>query len=65
MKFLDRACFNAQYFHGTLEFGRQEVRGWAILWNFTPSSPEIVKKHDGKQSPAERLNNACYSNNWL
>ena len=65
MKFLDRACFNAQYFHGTLESGRQGVRGWAILWNFTPSSPATVKKYGGKLSPAERLNNSRYSDNWL
>jgi hypothetical protein len=65
MKFLDRACFDAQYFHGTMESGRQRVRGWAILWNFTPSSPETVKKYDGQLSPAERLNNTCYSANWL
>ena len=65
MKFLDRACFSAQYFHGTLESGRQRVRGWALLWNFSPSSPETVKKHHGKLSPAERLNNKRYSDNWL
>ena len=65
MKFFDRACFDAQYFHGTFESGQQRVRAWAILWNFYPSSPETVKKHGGQISPAERLNNMRYANNWL
>jgi len=65
MKFFDRACFNAQYFHGTLASGQQRVRAWAILWNFCPSSPTTVKKYDGQLSPAERLNNKRYADNWL
>ena len=65
MKFFDRACFNSQYFHGTLASGQQRVRAWAILWNFCPSSPATVKKHNGQLSPAERLNNKRYADNWL
>lgn len=65
MKFFDRACFDAMYFHGTLESGQQRVRGWALLWNFCPSSPITVKNHGGKLSPAERLNNEHYADNWL
>ncbi len=65
MKFYDRACFSSQYFHGTLESGTQRVRAWAVLWNFYPSSPITVKKHDGKISPAERLNSRRYADNWL
>lgn len=65
MKFFDRACFNAMYFHGTLDSGKQRVRAWAILWNFCPSSPITVKKHGGQLSPAERLNGMRYADNWL
>lgn len=65
MKFFDRACFDAMYFHGTLNSGKQRVRAWAILWNFCPSSPITVKKHGGKLSPAERLNGMRYADNWL
>ena len=39
IRFLDRACFNAQYFHGTLASAEQRVRALALLWNFCPSSP--------------------------
>jgi len=65
MKFFDRACFDSQYFHGTLESGNQRVRAWAILWNFCPSSPITVKKYGGQLSPAERLNNKRYADTWL
>ena len=65
MKFLDRACFNAQYFHGTLASAEQRVRALALLWNFCPSSPSTVKNHQGRQCPAERLNGKRYANNWL
>lgn len=65
MKFFDRACFDAMYFHGTLNSGKQRVRAWAILWNFCPSSPITIEKHEGKLSPFERLNGMCYANNWL
>jgi len=33
--------------------------------NFAPSSPATVKKHDGKLSPAERLNGKRYADSWL
>ncbi len=65
MRFYDRACFDSQYFHGTLASGKQRVRAWAILWNFCPSSPATVKKYGGQLSPAERLNSKRYADCWL
>ena len=43
MKFLDRAFFNAQYFHGMPDSAESRVRALALLWNFCPSSPETVR----------------------
>ena len=60
MKFTDRACFDSMYFHGTLEAGNRRVGALALLWNFCPSSPATVKKHNGKICPAERLNGKRY-----
>lgn len=65
MKFLDRACFNAQYFHGTLASAELRVRALALLWNFCPSSPCTVKKYHGRRCPAERLNGQRYADNGL
>jgi hypothetical protein len=65
MKFLDRAFFNAQYFHGRPDSAESRVRALALLWNFCPSSPQTVRKHAGPACPAERLNGKRYADNWL
>ena len=65
MKFLDRACFNGQYFHGSFASAERRVRALALLWNFCPSSPMTVKKHHGQCCPAERLSGKRYAQNWL
>jgi hypothetical protein len=65
MKFLDRACLNGQYFHGTIEAAERRVRAWALLWNFCPSSPGTVKKYHGQACPAQRLHGKRYAENWL
>lgn len=65
IRILDRAFFMAQYFHGTDETAELRVRAIALLWNFCPSSPQTVKKYGSKLSPAERINNFRYHDNWL
>jgi hypothetical protein len=65
MKFLDRAFFNAQYFHGLPDSAESRVRALALLWNFCPSSPETVRKYAGQACPAERLNGKRYADHGL
>ena len=65
MKIMDRTCFTGQYFHCELESGNQRIRSVALLWNFCPSSPATIKKHQGQFCPAERLNGKSYSDSWL
>jgi len=65
MKFLDRACFNGQYFHGTFTAAESRVRALVLLWNFCPSSPQTVSKYHGQACPAERLTGKRYAENWL
>jgi len=65
MRFIDRACFNAQYFHGSPIAAERRVRALALLWNFCPSSPSTVKKYHGQRCPAERLSGKRYAYNWL
>ena len=48
MKFLDRAFFHAQYFHGRPDAAESRVRALALLWNFCPSSPQTVRQHAGQ-----------------
>jgi hypothetical protein len=65
MKFMDRWLFASQYFHGTTDAARLQTRGWALLENFCPSTPQTINKYHGKISPAERLNGFRYHDNWL
>lgn len=65
MKFMNRAFFMAQSFHGTALSAELRVRSLALLWNFCPSSPQTVATHKGRRSPAERLNGKRYAENWL
>jgi hypothetical protein len=65
MKFLDRACFNSQYFHGTFKASESRVRALGLLWNFCPSSPATVKQYRGQRCPAERINGQRYAESWL
>lgn len=65
MRVLDRSFFTGQYFHGRLDSAELRVRSLALLWNFCPSSPATVRKHEGKLCPAERLNGYRYSDKWL
>lgn len=65
MRVLDRAFFVGQYFHGQADSAERRVRSLALLWNFCPSSPATVRKHEGQLCPAERLNGYRYHDNWL
>ncbi|MBF0286458.1 MAG: hypothetical protein HQM14_01455 [SAR324 cluster bacterium] len=35
------------------------------IYNFAPSNPQTIKRHNGWQSPAERLNQFHYHECWL
>ncbi len=65
MRPMDKYLFISQYFHGSLETAELSIRAWALIQNFAPSNPYTIKKFNGWQSPAERLNQFRYHNNWL
>ncbi|MEA1981775.1 MAG: hypothetical protein U9N54_12505, partial [candidate division Zixibacteria bacterium] len=65
MKSMDRHLFTICYFHGSISSAELNIRGWALIYNFTPSNPSTIKKHNGLKSPAERVNKFCYHENWL
>jgi hypothetical protein len=65
MQRMDRHLFSIQYFHGNLASAQLSIRAWALILNFAPSNPFTVKRHNGFQSPAERLNRFRYNENWL
>ncbi len=65
MQRMDRHLFSTQYFHGKLASANISIRGWSLIQNFAPSNPYTIQKHCGLKSPAERLNNSRYHDNWL
>jgi hypothetical protein len=65
MQRMDRHLFSTQYFHGSYTTAELNIRGWALIYNFTPSNPMTIKSILGKKSPADRLNGFSYHDNWL
>ncbi len=65
MQRMDVHLFNTQYFHGSQASAELSIRGWALIHNFAPSNPHTVKKYNGLSSPAERINQKKYHDNWL
>lgn len=65
MQRMDRHLHSTQYFHGNLSSAELGIRAWALLYNFAPSNPHTVRKYQGLQSPAERLNGFKYHQSWL
>lgn len=62
---LDYHLYCTQHLHGTPEAAEQGLRGWALIHNFAPSCPEVVRESPGLRSPAERLNGMRYHAEWL
>ncbi len=65
MQRMDRHLFSTQYFHGSMEAAELSIRGWTLIQNFAPYNPRTVKILNGFKSPAERLNQFRYHDNWL
>lgn len=65
MQRMDRHLFSTQYFHGSMAAAELSIRGWTLIQNFAPYNPRTVKKLNGFKSPAERLNQFRYHDNWL
>ena len=62
---LDYHLYCTQHLHGTPAAAEQGLRGWALIHNFAPSCPEVVRESPGLRSPAERLNGKRYHAEWL
>jgi hypothetical protein len=62
---LDYHLYCAQHLHGSVGAAERGLRGWALILNFAPSCPEVVRESPGLRSPAERLNGKRYHTEWL
>jgi hypothetical protein len=61
-----RRYFNqGQHLHSTVKAGTKRARAWALLYNFTPWSPQARRANQNYECPAERLNKHRYHPCWL
>lgn len=65
MRGMNRYLDSGQHFHGSKKANGRRMRGWALLYNFSPWHPAEAKANGGWRSPAERLNQHRYHDNWL
>ena len=65
MRAMNRYYADGQHLHGSKEACGRHVRAWALLYNFRPWHPAVARQNDGWRSPAERLNQHRYHDNWL
>lgn len=65
MKLMNEYFQGCQRLHGEPAAAEAHCRAWALLHNFAPWSPAAVRANDGWRSPAERLNEHRYHDDWL
>jgi hypothetical protein len=65
MRAMNRYFDDGQHLHGSEGACRRHGRAWAVLHNFRPWHPAVVRANKGQESPAVRLNQHRYHENWL
>ena len=65
MRSLTRHVYACGHFYASLATTTAPVRGFVLLYNFTPSSPSVRQKHPGLYCPAARASGQVFSENWL
>jgi hypothetical protein len=65
MRAMNRYFDDGQHLHGAAAACGRHGRAWALLHNFRPWHPAVVRVNSGYESPAVRLNQHRYHDNWL
>ena len=65
MRGMNRYFEDGQHLHGSKEACDRHSRAWAMLYNFRPWGPEAARENGSWRSPAERLTQQRYHDNWL
>ena len=65
MRQMSRYFEDGQHLHGSRQACGRHVRAWALLHNFRPWGPQAERDNKGWRSPAERLNQHRYHDDWL
>jgi hypothetical protein len=65
MRSMSRYFEDGQHLHGSPAACALHCRAWALLYNFRPWHPATARANGGWNSPAERLNQHRYHDDWL
>lgn len=65
MRSMNRYFHDGQHLHGGASACDRHCRARAPLYNFRPWNPATARANDGWRSPAERLNEHRYHDDWL
>jgi hypothetical protein len=65
MRGMNRYFDKGLHLHGGEKACQRHCRGWALLFNFRPWHPATARANGGWRSPAERVNQHRYHDNWL
>lgn len=65
MRAMNRYFDAGQHLHGSAQACARHCRAWALLHNFRPWHPAVVRANAGYASPAVRLNQHRYHDDWL
>lgn len=65
MRAMNRYFDDGQHLHGSPEACERHCRAWALLHNFRPWHPAVARGNGGWDSPAVRLNQHRYHDQWL
>jgi len=65
MRAMNRYYEDSQHQHGSAAACARHARAWALLYNFRPWHPATARVNGGSESPAHRLNQHRYHDNWL
>jgi hypothetical protein len=65
MRSMSRYFDDCQHLHGSKEACELHCRAWALLFNFRPWHKATERANEGWRSPAERLNQHRYHEDWL
>ena len=65
MRAMSRHAYNFQMFHANLNSKSANFRAFALLYNFSPSCPAVTEQTGEFTSPAARLNEFVYHQDWL
>ena len=65
MRAMNRYFDGGQHLHGSAAACARHCRAWGLLHNFRPWHKAVARANSGHESPAVRLNEHRYQDNWL